>query len=85
MGIVWFAVRARNQPVVSGREQLIGAAGTALDDFEREGEVFVHSERWHAVTESAVRADQAIVVTGLDGLTLKVSPEHKPLKEQEDV
>jgi len=85
MGIVWFAVRARNQPVVSGREQLIGAAGTALEDFEREGEVFVHSERWHAVTESAVRADQAIVVTGLDGLTLKVSPEHRPLKEQEDV
>lgn len=85
MGIVWFAVRARKRPVVSGREQLIGAIGTALEDFEREGEVFVHSERWHAVSESAVHADQAIVVTGLDGLTLKVSPEHRPLKEQEDV
>jgi membrane-bound serine protease (ClpP class) len=85
MGIVWFAVRARNRPVVSGREQLIGAQGTALEGFTDEGEVFVHSERWHAVTESAVHADQSIVVTGLDGLTLKVRPAHIPSKEQQDV
>ena len=85
MGIVWFAVRARNRPVVSGREQLIGAQGKALEGFAHEGEVFVHSERWHAVTESAVRAEQSIVVTGLDGLTLKVRPAQLPLKEQEDV
>jgi membrane-bound serine protease (ClpP class) len=85
MGIVWFAVRARNRPVVSGREQLIGAHGTALEGFSHEGDVFVHSERWHAITESAVSADQSIVVTGLDGLTLKVRPVHIPLKEQEDV
>ncbi|MBT8048930.1 MAG: nodulation protein NfeD [Xanthomonadales bacterium] len=77
MGIVWFAVRARNRPVVSGREQLIGALGTALEGFEREGEVFVHSERWHAVSEAAVAANQAIEVTGIDGLTLKVRPAQK--------
>jgi membrane-bound serine protease (ClpP class) len=85
MGIVWFAVRARHRPVVSGREQLIGSVGVALEGFEHEGEVFVHSERWHAVTESAVRADQAIVVTGLDGLTLKVRPVELSSKEQENV
>jgi membrane-bound serine protease (ClpP class) len=85
MGIIWFAVRARNRPVVSGWEQLIGAHGSALEDFEDEGEVFVHSERWHAVTESAVRADQDIVVTGIDGLTLRIRPAQPPLKEQKDV
>jgi membrane-bound ClpP family serine protease len=36
--------------------------------------VFVHSERWSAVTESSLRKGQAIVVTGIDGLTLKVRP-----------
>ncbi len=85
MGIVWFAVRARNRPVVSGREQLIGATGAALEDFESEGEVFVHSERWHAVSESPIQADQAILVIGLDGLTLKVRPADVPFQEQEDV
>ncbi len=81
MAIVWVAVRARNRPVVSGREQLIGAAGTALAGFDGEGEVFVHSERWHAVAEAPVRKDQEIVVTGIDGLTLKVRPAQPRTKE----
>ncbi len=85
MGIVWFAVRARIRPVVSGREQLIGAHGFTLEGFEREGEVFVHSERWHAVSETALEANQAVVVTGLDGLTLKVRPETISLEEPQDV
>ncbi len=85
MAIVWFAIRARSRPVVSGREQLIGAAGTALEGFAEEGDVFVHSERWHAITESPLNADQPIVVTGLDGLTLRVRAAKAPIKEQEDV
>jgi membrane-bound serine protease (ClpP class) len=85
MAIVWFAIRARRRPVVSGREQLIGSAGTALEGFAEEGEVFVHSERWHAITESPLNADQPIVVTGLDGLTLKVRAANSPIKEHKDV
>ena len=84
MAIIWFAVKARQRPVVSGREQLIGASGAALTSFDGEGEVFVHGERWQAITESPLRTDQDIVVTGLDGLTLKVRPVHKQMEEQED-
>jgi len=84
MAIVWFAVKARQRPVVSGREQLIGASGTALEGFEREGEVFVHSERWSAITQSPLREDQAIVVTGLEGLTLRVRPAQTRIQEQQD-
>jgi membrane-bound serine protease (ClpP class) len=84
MAIVWFAVKARQQPVVSGREQLIGAPGTALTDFDGDGEVFVHGECWLAMTESPVRKDQDIVVSGLDGLTLMVRPVHPPIQEQKD-
>jgi membrane-bound ClpP family serine protease len=36
--------------------------------------VFVHSERWNAVTASPLREGQTIVVTGIDGLTLEVRP-----------
>ena len=74
LAIIGIAVKARQRPVVAGREELAGAAGTALMDFETRGDVFVHSERWSAVTESPLRKGQAIVVTGIEGLTLEVRP-----------
>ena len=74
MGIIGIALKARLRPVVSGREQLIGASGTALTDIYHEGEVFVHSERWSAVSDSPLHKGQTVEVTGIDGLTLKVRP-----------
>jgi membrane-bound serine protease (ClpP class) len=85
MAIVWFAVRARQRPVVSGREQLIGAHGAALDDFESEGEVFVHSERWTARSDRPVSRNQAVEVTGIEGLVLRVRPLGNTQGEQKDV
>jgi membrane-bound serine protease (ClpP class) len=85
LAVIWFAVRARHRPVVSGREELVGAAGVALEDFAGEGHVFIHSERWNAIAETPVRANQSIVVTGLDGLVLKVRPTTDNTQEQEDV
>ena len=85
LAIIWFAVRARGRPVVSGREELVGASGLALEDFEEEGHVYVHSERWNAIAEAPVRADQGVVVTGVDGLTLRVRPAATATQEQQDV
>jgi membrane-bound serine protease (ClpP class) len=85
MAIVWIAVRARQRPVVSGREELVGAAGLALESFDGDGHVYVHSERWNAIAEAPVREDQAVVVTGIDGLKLRVRPVSSELQEQKDV
>jgi membrane-bound serine protease (ClpP class) len=74
MAIIGIAMKARQRPVVSGREELVGAVGTALLDFEHQGSVFVHSERWSAITRAPLLEGQAIVVTAIDGLTLKVHP-----------
>ncbi len=74
MAIIGIAVKARKRPVVSGREQLVGAVGTTLSDFDQQGSVFVHSERWNAISRSPLREGQAVVVTGIDGLTLEVRP-----------
>jgi len=74
MAIIGIAVKARNRPVVAGREQLVGATGTALSDFTQQGNVFVHSERWSAITTAPLQKGQAIIVTGIDGLTLEVAP-----------
>ena len=64
---------------------MVGAEGVALEDFAGEGHVYIHSERWNAFAEKPVRADQAVVVTGLDGLTLKVRPVTSESQEPEDV
>lgn len=74
MGIIGIALKARLRPVVSGREQLIGASGIALTDVYHEGEVFVHSERWSAISNSPLSKGQTIMVTDIDGLTLIVCP-----------
>ncbi len=74
MALIGAAMKARQRPIVTGREQLIGAAGTALLNFENRGTVFVHSESWSAVTTTPLREGQTIVVTGIDGLTLEVRP-----------
>jgi membrane-bound serine protease (ClpP class) len=74
MAIIAVAVKARQRPVVAGREQLIGQTGSAQDSFEQEGHVYVHSERWNAVSESPVMKGQAVEVIGVNGLTLEVRP-----------
>jgi membrane-bound serine protease (ClpP class) len=75
MGIVWFAVRARRQPIVSGREDMIGAAASATADFQGRGQVRAHGELWSAESSVPVRAGQALRVTGMNGLVLTVEPE----------
>jgi membrane-bound serine protease (ClpP class) len=85
MAIIAVAVKARGRPVVAGREELVGAMGIALDSFELEGHVFAHSERWNAVSEVPVKKDQAVMITGLEGLTLKVRPITEHPQEQDHV
>jgi membrane-bound serine protease (ClpP class) len=74
MAIIWLAVKARNRPVVSGREQLVGERGSALGNFNETGEVFVHSERWKAVSTAPVLDGQPVEVIAVNGLTLRVRP-----------
>ena len=74
MAIIGLAVRARQRPQVAGREQLLGQTGTAMEDFEHQGHVHVHSERWNAISELPLKEGEAVEVIGLDGLTLEVRP-----------
>ena len=42
--VVGVLLKSQRRPVVSGREELVGASGVVLEDFEREGWARVHSE-----------------------------------------
>ncbi|MCH8894843.1 MAG: nodulation protein NfeD [Proteobacteria bacterium] len=74
VGIVYFANRARTQPIVSGREQMIGMTGIARGDIDKNGTVFVHSELWQASSSQLIMDGQPVRVTGISGLHLTVEP-----------
>lgn len=68
------AARARRRPVVSGREDLLGAEGVVLHDMEKEGWARVRGETWRVVSRVPLASGQPVRVTRLDGLTLTVEP-----------
>lgn len=64
----------RRRPVHSGVEQLIGADAVALEDFEANGHVQLHGERWNAVSDAPVKRGEKLMVVRLEGLTVYVTP-----------
>jgi membrane-bound serine protease (ClpP class) len=70
-----FALRARSRPRVAGREALLGAEVTALEDFDEEGWVQVFGERWHARSTAPLARGMRARVTAVDGLLLNVEPQ----------
>jgi len=74
--MVTFILKLRRRGAVSGSDSIIGGIGTAIVDFNSDGEgkVWLESEAWSARSDVAIEKDQSIVVTAMDGLTLEVMP-----------
>ena len=68
------ALRSRRRPVVSGREELTGAHGVVTEWGDGRGYVFVHGERWRAVSSAPFQPGDAVRVVAIEGLTLTVEP-----------
>ena len=68
-------LRSRQRPVVSGRESLLGTAGTVLTVDGGETWAQVEGERWRVRAEAALAPGDRVRVKGLDGLTLLVGKE----------
>jgi membrane-bound serine protease (ClpP class) len=71
---VLLAVRQRKRPIVSGREEMIGAAAEALETFSKSGAVRAHGEIWSARATQPVTQGQRLRIRNIDGLTLEVEP-----------
>ncbi len=74
MFVTGLALRQRRRPVVSGREQLLGGVGEALEPFAGDGRVMAHGETWAARSRVPVGAGQAVRIIAIDGLVLEVEP-----------
>jgi len=79
--VIGMAIKARRRPVVSGLEQLVGGEAQVVFDFEGEGTVMIHSERWSARSTVPLHKGQRVKVTGIDGLVLDVTPTDSTMEE----
>lgn len=73
--VIGMAMQARKRPVVSGREEMVGAGGEVLEDFAAEGWIRVHGENWKARSAVPMVRGQRVRVAAIDGLVLEVAPE----------
>lgn len=74
------ALTSRRRQVVTGREQMLGAIAEVLDWNDGRGHVFVHGERWRAISPDVLEPGQSVNITAMDGLTLTVTarPARRP-------
>lgn len=75
--VVGMALKSRHAPIVSGREELIGAVGEILEDTPGESMARVRGELWSVRCARPLVRGQKVRVTGIDGLVLQVSPMEK--------
>ena len=75
--IIWlvsFILRLRRRGAVTGNESIVGAIGTAMEDFSGEGKVWLEGEAWHAHSVVPIGKDQEVVVLSVDGVVIDVEP-----------
>ena len=64
--------RALQKRPVTGSEGLVGQEGIAATRIAPEGRAFLRGEIWNVTAEEEVEAGQKLVVTEVQGLSLKV-------------
>ena len=69
-----FALRARQRPVVSGREQMLGATGEVIVNPDGSVSASILGEVWKVRANAPLGRGQQVRVVGIDGLVLSVEP-----------
>ena len=72
--VAGMAVKARARPVVTGAEEMIGAAGEMLEDIEHEGWAHIHGERWRVRSNVPLKRGSRVRVLARHDLVLDVEP-----------
>jgi membrane-bound serine protease (ClpP class) len=71
------AARSRAQPVVSGKEYLLGATGVVLNTSTAQTFARVQGEMWQVQSSTPLAVGERVRVTGIEGLTLTVVPDQR--------
>ncbi len=71
--VIGKAIAARQRPVATGSEGLVGQSGVAITDIAPGGQVRVHGEIWRAESSEPLAAGSPVTIMRVRGLTLVVS------------
>jgi membrane-bound serine protease (ClpP class) len=69
------AISSHRRKIETGEHWMIGAKADVQDWNGDSGHVFVHGERWRAVSDTPLAKGQQVRITGIDGLTVTVAPD----------
>jgi membrane-bound serine protease (ClpP class) len=72
--LVTVAIRGRRGPRASGAEALLGRRAQVIERLGPRGRVRLDAEVWNAEAAAAIEVGAEVVVTGVEGLTLRVRP-----------
>jgi membrane-bound serine protease (ClpP class) len=75
IAVVRLVIQAQRRRATTGASGMLGQHGVAESDLRPTGWVIAFGERWKAEAETPLDAGERVVVTGMDGLTLKVRKE----------
>ncbi len=73
---ITLAMRMRRKSISTGIELILGKAGTALADFDSEGQVQVGAEIWQARCNQPLQQGDHVIVKDVSGLWLSVEKEN---------
>jgi membrane-bound serine protease (ClpP class) len=73
ISIIW-GIRAHQQQILAGREDLVGKTAEAKTVMRPKGTVFVEGEHWTAISEKGrVEPGEEVIITKVDGLKLWIT------------
>lgn len=69
------AARARQRPVTTGANEMLGSLAVAVEDFDGQGRVRARGEIWKAQSDTPIQRGQRVRVEEISGLVLRVRPD----------
>ena len=72
--VIWLVIKAHQNRVSAGKEDLVGRTAIVDTALEPKGVVMVEGERWTALSESGnIEPESEVVITKVEGLKLRVT------------
>lgn len=72
VGAMYYALKIRHKPPISGKEGLVRGIGVANTNILNEGKVFIDGEYWDAWSDEPIKEGEKVEVLEVQGLRLKV-------------
>jgi len=72
--VIGFAIRGKRGPRVTGKSALVGRRAQVVEPLSPRGRVRLDAEVWNAEAAGAIEVGAEVIVTGIEGLTLRVRP-----------